>query len=120
MLGRRFLEKLYDDIRFNEEIKDEDRESRFLYDKTFEFIEKYTDPQYDKNYVADKFNDIISSYGDARQYLGFKHGLTHALKLTVETMSTPERTAEEIRQVYDYYYKDLHSKPPKRVGDTDA
>ena len=120
MLGKRFLEKLYDDIRHSDlGLKDEDREASLLYEKAFELIEKYTDPQYDKIYVSDIFNEVISSYGDARQYLGFKHGLTHALKLTVETMSTPERTAEGIEQYYDYLYKEefhrepIHIKPKK-------
>ena len=97
-----FLEKIYMELYAEEE---DGQAALFYWEKVFEVIEKYIDPKYDKGYVSNTLYDALAPYGREQEMIGFKRGLTHAMKLTVETMSIPETTRDEAEFIYSLLRK---------------
>ena len=115
MLGKSHLEKLYDELNLDEYKKIEDRESDFFDLMLYKTLDKYLDPKYDKNYIHDEINSILYHLQQANRVLGFKQGLTHALRLMTETLGTPEKNQREIEQIYKLYHEIYYPKDHKEA-----
>ena len=119
MLGKSHLEKLYDELNPDKnlaiEYRDEDREPNFLNSMLYETLDKYLDPKYDKGYIHDEICSIVDSLQKVNRVLGFKQGLTHALRLMTETLGTPEKSQYEIEQIYRLYHEIYYPKGHKEV-----
>ena len=108
-----FLENIYLDLYEDEK---DGQAALFYWDKMFEVIEKYIDPKYDRNYVSNTLYNALAPYGREQEMIGFKRGLTHALKLTVETMSTPEKTRDEAEYIYSLLRSAYRQTPDTKGG----
>ena len=108
-----FLENIY--LELYREEKD-GQAALFYWEKAFEIIEKYIDPKYDRNYVSNTLYDALAPCGVEQEMIGFKRGLTHALKLTVETMSTPEKTRDEAEYIYSLLRSAYRQMPESKGG----
>ena len=94
------LGDLYYKLTEDDKRDDESQEGRFYWDKIFDDLKKYADPQYDDIELSDHFYNLIVPMCRAYEIEAFSMGVSFALKLSAQAFSVPRMTYRAAAMAY--------------------